>query len=240
MKAAVTDDFEIDCRRLAELVERYCEENHISVKIKRFKDGAQLLECFDSEHFDLIFLDIYMGELDGIAVAEEIRRRDQQCLLVFATASREHAIQSYRVRAFDYLVKPYTWEQVSETLRLCEQQLLKRNRYLDIKEGREMTRILLCDIIYTDYSNHYIYIYLKDRLVRTHMSFDSFSPLLLAYPQFLCCYRNMLINMDEVGKMTAAEFQMKNGISIPISKARRNEIRQRYADYAFRQLNGGE
>lgn len=170
-------------------------------------------------------------------IAERIRKTDEACLLVFVTSSRQHAIESFRVRAFDYLLKPYTYEQFLDTMRLCDQKLVRFAHYIEVKEGRTFVKIHLHEIIYTDYYNHYIQIHTKKRVVRTYMPFSEFSKLLLPYPQFLCCYRNCMINMDHVDAMDETDFLMSNGEKLPIMRARRNEVRKQYADYAFEQLN---
>ena len=69
------------------------------------------------------------------------------------------------------------------------------------------------------------------------MPFREFSKLLLPYPQFLCGYRNCMINMDHVDAMDETDFLMNNKEKLPIMRARRNEERKQYADYAFEQRN---
>ena len=185
-----------------------------------------------------IFLDIYMPGLSGIETASEIRKLDANCLLVFSTTSSDFAVKSFRVRAFDYLVKPYKYEQLAEIMTLAEKALNKSSRYIEVKESREMVKILIRDILYADYDNHYIQIHTKENIIKTYLSFQDFSPLLLKYPQFLNCYRNCIINMDSVDSLHDNDFVLTNGERLPITRAKRLEIRQLYADYAFQKLNG--
>lgn len=102
-----------------------------------------------------------------------------------------------------------------------------------------MSRILIRDIMYTDYYNHYIQIHTPGRMIKTYMSFAEFSPLLLKYKQFLSPYRNCMINMDYVQQMDDHDFLMKDQVQIPINRARKSEIRQAYADYSFKRLSEG-
>ena len=73
-----------------------------------------------------------------------------------------------------------------------------------------MQKIPIDSILYTDYSNHYIQIHLPDKTVRTYMRFEDFSGMLLIYSQFICCYRNCIINMDKVFSMEKSEFIFDN------------------------------
>lgn len=56
-----------------------------------------------------------MDGIDGMLIAERVCKTDEACLLVFVTSSRQHAMESFCVRAFDYLLKPYTYEQFLDT-----------------------------------------------------------------------------------------------------------------------------
>lgn len=239
MNIAIVDDLDADRRFLADFISRYCQQNRIVVQMQLFENGESFLTRFVRGQFDIIFLDIFMSGIDGMQTAKDIRRIDADCLLVFVTTSEDYAVKSFRVRAFDYLVKPYGYDQFEEVMGLCDAALAKQARYIEVKEGRTLRKLLLRDIIYTDYYNHYIQIHTKSQLVRTYVSFRDFAPLLLKYPQFLCCYRNCIINMDEVSLLDEKDFVMENGERVPISRSQRNEIRQRYADYVFENLNGG-
>ena len=239
MKIAIVDDSTLESTRLKNSVDLFCTQYRTQAQILCFKNGSDFLEAFNPRIFDIVFLDIYMEGMDGMSIAERIRELDSACLLIFCTTSAMHAVKSYRVRAFDYLVKPYTDAQLHETLRLAFASLQNRSAYIEVKEGWGMVKILLRDIIYTDYFNHYIQIHTRGRVVKSHLSFAEFSPMLLKYPRFLCCYRNCIINMDAVSALDEKDFIMQNSERVPIARAQRAALRQQYADYTFRKLDGG-
>jgi DNA-binding LytR/AlgR family response regulator len=237
MQIAIVDDLKNERDLLSSYIARYCQENNISLKLASFACGEEIIAAKNTP-FDIIFLDIYMPGLSGLETAKEIRKEDTACLLVFSTTSPDFAVKSFRVRAFDYLVKPYEYAQLAEIMALAEKALNKSSRYIEVKESREMVKILIRDILYADYDNHYIQIHTKDNIIKTYLAFQDFSPLLLKYPQFLNCYRNCIINMDSVASLYENDFLLTSGERIPITREKRSEIRQFYADYAFQKLNG--
>ena len=183
---------------------------------------------------------LFRSEASGIRIAERIRRDDDQCTIIFTTSSTDFALKGYEVRALDYMLKPLRYGKFCQTMdyfRSVSQR--KRSHYIEVKESRIMVKLPVDDILYTDYSNHYIQIHLQDRLVRTYMRFHDFSSLLLCYPQFICCYRNCIINMDKVTSLEKAEFVLNTGEHLPITRTLRPQIHQHYADYQFQKLNGG-
>lgn len=238
MNIAIVDDNKTDQDELTGYLTKYCNDNQFHCKIITYQNGPDFLAALDSESFDLIFLDIYMNGENGIQIAEKIRLHNSNVLIIFSTTSRSHAVEGFRVRAFDYLVKPYTYDRLEETMNHCSRTLTKQAHYIEVKEGRFYTKILLDDIIYVDYYNHYIQIHTCSRIIRSYMPFSAFAPMLTCYPQFLTCYRNCLVNMDKIESQDDKDFIMVTGERVPISRGMKNEVRQAYADYVFNCVSG--
>ena len=240
MNVAIVDDSLIDRQHLYHGLERYCREHKVHMKIEQFDNGTDFLNTFNANVYNLVFLDIFLNEIDGMQVAKSIFDQDPQCLIIFTTSSKEHAVTAFRLHALDYLLKPFSYDYLEEAMLRYERASKRFEHYIELKEGRHYTRILLSDIIYTDYYNHYIQIHTPYRTVRSYMSFKDFSPMLEAYPQFLCCYRNCMVNLDHIASMDVNDFVLTNGERIPILRARRKEIRQAYANYIFTYVTEGD
>lgn len=238
MKIAVIDDSAADRKLLSEKIQNFCLRESLIYEIRLFPSGSEFLQASHGD-WDIIFLDIFMNEIDGMTLARTLRQNNINSLIIFTTSSPDYAVESYDVQAFPYLLKPIPQDKLDHVMRLSENSIRSRNHYIDVKEGRIMARILVRDIMYTDYYNHYIQIHTANRMVKTYMSFAEFSPLLLKYKQFISPYRNCMINMDYVLQMDDHYFLMKDQVQIPINRTRKAEIRQAYADYSFKRLNEG-
>lgn len=239
MNIAIIEDSGQELSLLERCLQSYLSSRQVYRVIDTYTSGEAFLENWPSKSYDLVFLDILMEGISGIEVARKIRETDSECLLIFISSSKEYALQSFEVRAFDYLLKPLSEERFQKTMDLCQNELAKHIRYIEVKESRTLVKIPLNEIIYTDYYNHYIQIHTAARLIRSYQQFDVFSPLLLCYPQFLCCYRNCIVNMDHVDSVDKHDFVMENGERVPITRGNRNSIYQQYADYQFLKINGG-
>lgn len=158
MKIAVINDSAEDRKLLAEKIQNFCLRESLIYEIRSFSSGNEFLLASRTD-WDIIFLDIFMNEIDGMTVARTLQGKQRRSLIVFTTSSRDYAIESYDVRAFHYLVKPIEQDKLDEVLRLSEKSIRSRNHYIEVKEGRIMSRILIRDIMYTDYYNHYIQIH---------------------------------------------------------------------------------
>ena len=239
MVIALIDDSAADIETLFNYVCRYCKERKIHAHIEKFTNELAFLRSAKHTFYDLIFLDIYMKQTSGIQLAVKLREMHPKSQIIFTTVSKEYAVNAFRLRALDYLVKPYTYEMLSDAVSRFEEIASKFTHYIELKEGRHYTRVLISDIIYTDYHNHYIQVHTDSCMIRSYMPFDEFAPMLEPYPQFLWCYRNCMVNMDYIDSFDDKDFILNNGERVPIAKARKQEIVQSYANYVFDYVNGG-
>ena len=171
MNIAVVDDDAAENDALCTAVNDWCAQNRTAARVCAFPSADAFLKGLEPGLWDLVFLDIYMPGTSGMEAAARLRALDEKCLIVFCTTSADSAVQSYRVRAFDYLLKPLRPGQVAEVMALACAALHNRSAYIEIKEGWSMVRIPLRDIIYTDYYNHYIHIHTRQRVIKTHLPF---------------------------------------------------------------------
>lgn len=236
---AVVDDCQKDRLLLNDYIKRFLSDYPHPLEIHSFESGEQFLREFYGKEYSLIFLDIFMeqGCSDGMQAAREIRNQNKTVPIIFSTSSPDFAIQGYLVQAAGYLLKPYTYEQFARTMEAAS--VLPGEQFIEVVEKRILVRVMLNDIVYCDHDNHYICIHTKDREIRSYMPFRELSGMLLCYGQFLCCYRNIIINMDQVEKLEPHDFIMRGDVRIPMRRQERTTLRQKYADYIFQKINGG-
>lgn len=77
-------------------------------------DGRSALEAIQKEQFDLCILDVMLPEVDGFAIAAELRKRDHQTPIIFLTAKslKEDKIKGLKLGGDDYIVKPFSIEEL--------------------------------------------------------------------------------------------------------------------------------
>ena len=212
---------------------RYLSEHTLRMEVHAYAQAKAFWEARQQRYFELVLLVVRQGEDEGINLARRLRERDQETLLLFISPDAGWAVESYRVRAHDYLLWPFGYAQFETVMNLCAQTLRRRRPFIEVKEGRLTTRVLLEDIYFTDYHNHYIQIHLRERVIRTYMSFPAFAELMSSHPRFLCCYRNVLVNMDLVADVDEQDFLLEDGSRVPLARNGRQLILQRYQDYLF-------
>ena len=112
-------------------------------------NGAELMEMYRAIKPQVVFLDVDMPVMNGVECANRIEDEDPSCILIFATGHEEYRRDAFDVYAFDYLVKPFRVERVTETLgRIRERMTALKSRPQMKKEeaagkGKTMGRMML-------------------------------------------------------------------------------------------------
>lgn len=236
MKIAVIDDIRTDIELTSKYMHTYFVKHCINMPfvIDTFQSGEEFLKVFKRDSYDLVFLDYYMGGLSGLDTAFAIRQQDRSIKIIFTTASRDYAIDSYKVQASGYLVKPISYENFSEIMSLIDFKKIKEQFFIQITSGYHTVKIPLSDIIYCDISGHYVQIHTMNLgIQRSRMTFDMLKTKLMPYPEFLLCYRGCIINMNHIDHISDLIFFLDNGERIPLCKKQHKEILKNYSEYLF-------
>lgn len=106
MKIALCDDDEKELAGLKTMLHHYGAKHHKPLTYKEYTSSVELASQAPKERFDLYLLDIIMPRLTGVELAREIRSFDKAASIIFLTTSPEFAVESYTVKATNYLMKP--------------------------------------------------------------------------------------------------------------------------------------
>ena len=100
---------------------KYFINNFSNIKImEEFDDSIKALEYIEENKPDIIFLDINMPKLDGMALGKIISHFPKQSLIIFITAHKDYAVDAFEIQAYDYILKPYSEERIVSTLKNIE------------------------------------------------------------------------------------------------------------------------
>lgn len=162
LKIAVVDDEQVYIDQIQEYIAQYAEEKNRDIQTAVFHDGKELLEDYRSG-YDIILLDIEMNEMDGMEAAREIRKQDQDVVLVFITNMAQYAINGYEVGALDYVLKPINYYTFSVRLDRAVSRVKKRQPeeiLLSLPDG--IRRLKADRIHYVEVQNRMLHYHTED------------------------------------------------------------------------------
>lgn len=236
MNIAICEDEPIELRQLRSILSPILPPAGFrGAAIHEFLSGKKLLSDIQHNHilYNLIFLDIYMPDGNGIEIAQIIRKISPDTELVFVTASLDHAVEAFSLQALHYLVKPIAADQIVETLERYSGKRLNR-KSIHIKVGRDIVKIYLDCILYLQSENKGTVIYTRNKPFWTGVPLCDLENN-LDQGTFLKIQRGFLVNMGFVDRLTSDTCFLKNGESLLLSRKRRKQIRIQYKEYIFNQ-----
>lgn len=206
-------------------------------KYYTFSSGDEFLATWCEGMYDLIIVDVFMPGTIGIDVARKIREVDMDVRLVFCTTSNEFASESYEVAANYYLHKPVSIDSIQRMLKMIRLDQYEHNRFLRLADGQ---RVILRNIIYTEYHNHTILIHCKNgENIQTRMSQMDWEALLSEHTYLYSTSKGIVANFYEVSKLEDGLFLMSDGSQVPISRRKAKEVSERYAAFRFQLMRNG-
>ena len=116
MKIAIVDDKLTEQNKLSSYITSWASENNLPAEISTYQSGESFARTIQNTSFDIVFMDIIMDGKNGIETARVLREYSLSTLLIFITSSREFMAQAFPCHAFDYVIKPYTFERISQVL----------------------------------------------------------------------------------------------------------------------------
>ena len=203
MNIAICDDEEnirIYIRKLIQKQETFC-------KITEFSSGKELLEFQDetnAEEIDILFLDISMGDQDGMTVAKQLRSQME---------SNFEQVFAQTIREYQYLMAKKK-EKPKEVL---------------VRNGNRTRSVSADDIYYIESSNRKVTLYLRHEKIEYYDKISSLESELK--PDFFRIHKGYLVNIKYVERYDRTEVKMRNGDSLLISKYKYQDFVKRYLEY---------
>ncbi len=227
MKIAICDDEAAQRSELRGALDRFLAARNIKPCYQEYDSGEPLVRDARRDPFDLIFLDVYLERENGIAVARALRSAGVDAPLVFLTVSREHALESYQVRATDYLLKPVCDKDIARAL---ERALPERSDRLAFRVGSAYRYIPFDEIAYLESRNHAVLLHTVDgECYRGFAKLDDVQDR-LRDPRFLRCHRSCLVNMDFIADVRD-DFILRDGACVPVRVKERRKMHDAYYRY---------
>ena len=229
LNLAVLDDEADFCSLIKNYAERLCSELDISVSIESFQESQELFHR-DSA-IDILFLDIQVGEENGIEIGRRIRAENDEMVIVFMTNYLQYAVDGYSVRAYRYLLKPITYTQFkSEISNLFLEEARKGKSHFLITTQSGQFTVQKKDILFIET------VYGKKVIIHTTLrDIEQYNSM--SYWEknlgngFFRIHNSFLVNLDNVDNITQDLLFLRSGSSVPISKYRKKDFMNAYTRY---------
>lgn len=210
----------IDDEPLALLViSKFCER-HGNMELVTYSDPLEGFAAMKEQKFDLLFLDIEMEGLNGLAIASEL---PEDMCFIFTTAYLHYAVDGFNLDAVDYLHKPFSYERFVKAV----ERALKRidynkhsllRRCIVVKQEYNNISIPLSEIVYIEAMEGYSKIFRTDGKCTISRVILKVIGAMLPDDDFVRIHRSYIVAKDKIESYTRQNVRLVNGVTLPIGR----------------------
>lgn len=229
LNIAIVDDEKAYIDQIQEYITQYGQEKNREIQTEVFLDGDSLLNG-DNRRFDIILLDIEMGEKNGMDVAREIRKTDQDVVIVFITNMAQYAINGYEVGALDYVLKPINYYTFSVRLERAVARVKKHQLdevLINLPDG--IKRIRVDQIHYVEVQNRMLHYHTEEGIFIVRGTLQGAEEL-LRESHFVRCNHWYLVNLQHVSEIRK-NLVIVAGDELEISRRNKTAFLSALTDY---------
>ena len=229
IRCIVVDDEPLAVEMLAGYVRRTPSLDLLST----FTDPVLALSAIRSSKPELVFMDIQMSDLNGLELS---RLLPSETRIIFTTAFKEYAFESYDVGAIDYLLKPIKYQKFLEAVAKADKWFAmlssedaasreKERKSAFIKVDGELRNIDFDDILYVAGMKDYVTVHLQsdDRPLVTHITMKAIEDLLPS-DRFMRVHRSYIVALDKISAIDSYGDVLIGKTAVPVSDSYRKNV----------------
>ncbi len=233
IRAVITDD-ELKSAELLQLkLKKFCPQVEVDAI---FTEPAKAIAYIQANKPDLVFMDIEMPGMNGLAAAKEINTVTE---IIFVTAYEKYSIEAIRLTAFDYLLKPLAEEDLVKSIGRLEEKLSqKKKEFNSRKINTSFDKIAVSslegvhfisvkDIMKVEAESNYAIFYFADkRKMTVSKTLKQVEEALEGYT-FFRAHKSFLVNLSYISRYIRGEggtIVLTDGSEVELSRSRKKEF----------------
>lgn len=215
-KIAICDDLESDRDYLKDLLNKWANDYSHLLNVYTFSSAESFLFHYEeTKDYDILLLDIEMGLMDGVSMAKKIRQDNDVVQIIFITGYSDYIAEGYEVNAMHYLMKPVKEEKFFSVLERAIEKISKNDVVLNMDSANGMVRVPIYQIRFVEVFGNYVTIHANDEVV-VKMTLNEIEKLL--DERFYRVGRSVMVNLNEVSRVTKTEIKLLDGTSIHLPR----------------------
>lgn len=228
-RIAVCEDEKAQREYLTNLIGRWQVSSGEKASVDTYTSAEQyLFETEGKTPYDLLLLDIQMGQMNGVELARKVREQDAKVSIVFLTGIKDYAIEGYEVGAVRYLLKPVKEAELFALLdKRCEVAKEQKEDFFFFQTAGVTYREPFSEILYAEAEGHYVHLKTLEKEWKYKENISALSGSLETKGFFLL-RRGLYVNLAQVSQIGKAECVLENGERLPVSKARYQALNEAF------------
>lgn len=234
LKIAICDDEKNALSIISASVKNMLEERGVTVDIHTISSAKELWGKLQTESYDLLFLDINMPKIDGIALGKKIINMPDAPDIIFVSSKTDRVFETFEIRPFGFIRKDNFVKDISSVVnRYIQQRVLNsgKSSVLGVKDGNVFLMLNVDNIEYIECQrNIQILYFVAGDKKEIHSRLEILETQLGEYG-FIRVHKGYLVNCRYIKRFAASTVVLHSGMFIPVGRSKKNEAMQKWMAY---------
>ena len=230
MKIAICDDEKEFRKNISHYINSYFAEHNIDFECIEFANGESLLSS--NQIFDIVFLDIELGDSNGIDIASEIQKQNKNTVILIVTSYHQYLDAAMDLKVTRYIDKPITQQRIFSALDKAMSEINQNIVTLHMKDKR-VIRIKQADIVYIEAKLKKVTVYTVDKEYVIKENLKDLHDILTA-SYFAVPHSSYIVNLNYVRDFKRDEFRLDkpyNKERIFVATRKQAEFKRKFLDF---------
>ena len=229
-RVAIVDDSQTDAEFVQGILNSWAEQRQANIQAEVFPSAESFLFRYaEDKDWDILLLDIEMGNMDGVALAKKIRQDNESVQMVFVTGFADYISEGYEVAALHYLMKPVKQDKLFAVLDRAIAVMQKTERVILLPVGGEMLRLPISHVQYVEAFSHTVAIITGTDTIQVKMPISEVEKLL--GEAFIRCHRSYLVGLKHIARLSKTEVILDSGKALPLSRGAAATVHKAFISY---------
>jgi len=237
MKIAILDDQAQDRQILIQFINQFANNESLTLTLAEFENADAFLNaCCSSPEPDIVIIDIYLNDANGITgmdVARKLRESGFQSSLIFCTTSSDFAAESYRVHADGYLLKPYQWNDFVDSLWRCKNAFDEAKKCISFMSDRISYNLPTQSIIAFQADSKGCSVHTQHQTYFTWKKLCEFEAEIANESGFARIGKSYIVNLNYISNVENDRVVFTNKLVVPLPVRDAKNIRQMINDFMW-------
>lgn len=227
MRIAICDDNKLELSQIYDVVKNTINKLNIPSKIDLFHNGLDILQSKIS--YDVLLLDIEMQNINGISLAQEIRKYNKRCIIIFISNYSVYLQDGYKVHAERYFMKPLnSLEFETEFKEIFKDYIIDSKSIFDTRIANH--KIFLRDIIYIEFFHRKTVVHTTTASYSTTLTLKEWLNL-LENCYFSQCHKGFIVNLKHVDTVFKNNVLLSNSEELLLTRTYKDSFIDDYHQY---------
>lgn len=227
IRIAICDDDDVIAKELRDILIKYLKDRNQIYDIKLFESEESLItELEEQGNYDILFMDIEVGELNGIEIVKEIRKGFPYINVIYITSHSRYVFDVFETGPIGFVRKPFDIEVIYKYLDIAIDKI-DDSEFLVIKSEHGLIKLKIKDIMHIySVARQVIFIDKNGNEYRTYGKLDSYEKDFSGCSQLMRIHKSHIVNFDYVRKYEKTKVTLYDGNECTISRERKEIVRE--------------